>query len=91
MVLLQTPPAKPHEDRNDLVQTAASLKEIKNIDLTLLVDSDVIKSISVVRDLGVLLGQELSLKQHICKVTRIYLFLPATYTRSRHHAPLGFR
>ena len=40
-----------------------------NTDLTLHVGSDVIKPISVVRDLGVLLDQELSMKQHISKVT----------------------
>ena len=45
-----------------------------NTDLTLHVDSDVIKPVSVVRDLGVLLDQVdrglcLSMKQHISKVT----------------------
>ena len=49
--------------------TAASLRKIMNTDLTLHVGSDVIKPVSVVRDLGVLLDQELSMKQHISKVT----------------------
>ena len=38
-----------------------------NTGRTLHVDSDVIKPVSVVRDLGVLLDQELSMKQHISK------------------------
>jgi len=29
----EAPSAKPHEDRNDLFETATSLKKIKNIDL----------------------------------------------------------
>jgi hypothetical protein len=49
--------------------TVASLRKIKNIDLVLHVGSDVIKPVSVVRDLGVLLDQELSMKPHISKVT----------------------
>jgi len=38
-------------------------------DLALHVGSDVVKPVNVVRDLGVILDQELSMKQHINKVT----------------------
>jgi len=58
--------------------TATSLQKIKNIDLTLRVSSDVIKLMSVVLDLGVLLDQELSMKQHIRKVTSS-LLVPTSY------------
>ena len=40
-----------------------------NTDLTLHVGSDVIKPVSVVRDLGILLEKELPIQQHISKVT----------------------
>jgi hypothetical protein len=53
--------------------TAASLREIKNIDLTLLVGGDVIKPVSVVCDLGVLLDQKLSKKQHITQQGDLYV------------------
>ena len=49
--------------------TAANLRKIKSTDLALHVGSDVIKLVNVVRDLGVILDQELSMKQHINKVT----------------------
>ena len=49
--------------------TAASLRKIKSMDLALHVGSDVIKPDNVARDLGVTLDQELSMKQHINKVT----------------------
>ena len=39
------------------------------MNLELVVGSDVIKPVSVVRDLGVLFDQELSMKQHINKIT----------------------
>ena len=49
--------------------TAANLRKIKSMDLALHVGSDDIKPVNVVRDLGVILDQELSMKQHINKVT----------------------
>ena len=49
--------------------TAANLRKIKSTDLALHVGSDDIKPVNVVRDLGVLLDQELSMKQHINRVT----------------------
>jgi len=69
MVRLGTSPAKPHKHRNDLVRGGHQLKKINNTDLTLRVGSDVIKPIRVVRYLGVLLDQVISMKEHICKVT----------------------
>ena len=48
--------------------TAANLRKIKSTDLALHVGSDDIKPVNVVRDLGVILDQELSMKQHINKV-----------------------
>jgi len=86
MVRLQTPPAKTHE--RIWFGTAAILKHIKNIDLTLHGGNDVIKPISVGCDLGV--------PGTIHETTHLqgdqYLFLPSTkieasltYTRSRHH------
>jgi len=44
------------------------------MDLALHVGSDVIKPVNVVRDLGVSLDQELSMKQQINKLTRNYFF-----------------
>lgn len=49
--------------------TVANLRKIKSMDLALHVGSDVIKPVNVVRDLGVILDQELSMEQHINKVT----------------------
>lgn len=49
--------------------TATNLRKIKNMDLALRVGSNVVKPVNVVRDLGVILDQELSMKQHINKVT----------------------
>jgi len=50
------------------------LRKIKSLDLALHVGSDVIKPVSVVRDLGVSLDQELPMKQHTNKVTRNCFF-----------------
>ena len=54
--------------------TAANLKKIKSMDLALHVCSDVIKPANVVRDLGVILDQESSVKQHSNKVTSHWSF-----------------
>jgi Reverse transcriptase (RNA-dependent DNA polymerase) len=54
--------------------TPATLKKIKDSDLALRVGCDVIKPVDVVRDLGVLLDQELSMKQHVNKVASICFF-----------------
>ena len=44
------------------------MRGIKSTDLALHVGSDVIKLVNVVRDLGVILDQESSMKQHINKL-----------------------
>jgi len=84
------PPAKHHEDWNDLVRYGHQLKDNQNIYLMLRISSDVIKPIGAVRDLGVLLDQELSIKQHICKVTSTCFYqlrrLKQVGSR-RHHQP----
>ena len=49
--------------------TTASLKKLKSANLTVRVGNDVIQPVNVARDLGVLLDEELSMKQHISKVT----------------------
>ena len=54
--------------------TAANLKKMKSTDLALHVGSDVIKPVNMVRDLSVILDQELSMKQHINKVTSSCFF-----------------
>jgi len=54
--------------------TPATLKKIKDSDLALRVGFDVIKPFDVVRDLGVLLDQELSMKQHVNKVASTCFF-----------------
>jgi len=51
-----------------------NLRKIKSFDLSLHVGSEVIKPVNVVCDLGVSLNQELSMKQHINKVTRNCFF-----------------
>ena len=45
--------------------TTTSLKKIKAVNLELVVGSDVIKPVSVVRDFGVLFDQELSMKSQV--------------------------
>ena len=52
----------------------ASLKKMENIDLTLHVGNDVIGSASSVRDLGVILDCELSMKKQISKFSSICYF-----------------
>ena len=47
----------------------ANLAKLKAADLSLSVGSESIRPVSVVRDLGVLLDAQLSMKQHINKVT----------------------
>jgi len=54
--------------------TKASLKKMENMDLALHVGNDVIKPTSVVRDLGVLLDSELSMKKHIAKIASVCFF-----------------
>ena len=54
--------------------TKTSLKKIEAVNLELVVGNDVIKPVSVVRDLGVLFDQELSMKQHINKITSTCFF-----------------
>jgi len=54
--------------------TKASLKKMENMDLALHVGNDVIKPTSVVRDLGVLLDSELSMKKHIAKVASVCFY-----------------
>ena len=44
---------------------------MERIDLSLRVGNETIKPVSVVRDLGVLLDEELTMKQHISKVARV--------------------
>jgi hypothetical protein len=52
------------------VESKTNLKKILDMDLAPRVGTDVIQPTKVVRDLGVLLDQELTTKQHISKVTR---------------------
>ena len=49
--------------------TRHALQKTAMADLTLEIGDDVVQPASVVRDLGVLLDQELTLKQHVAKVT----------------------
>ena len=54
--------------------TKANLKKMENTNLTLHVGNDVIDSVSSVRDLGVLLDNELSMKTHISKKASVCYF-----------------
>ena len=54
--------------------TKHSLKKMENMDLSLHVRNDVIEPVSVVRDLGVLLDNDLSLKKHVSKVASVCYF-----------------
>ena len=56
------------------IGSRANLKKIEDADLALHVGSDVIQPVSVVRVLGVLLDQELSMKQHVNKVASACFF-----------------
>ena len=50
------------------------LNQIASADLSLTVDNDVIKPVSMVRDLGVYLDSELTMKQHVHHVVRSCFF-----------------
>ena len=52
----------------------ANLKKMADLDLNLYIGADVIKPVSVVRDLGVFLDSELSMRHHINTVVRSCLF-----------------
>jgi Reverse transcriptase (RNA-dependent DNA polymerase) len=54
--------------------TKANLRKMENMNYTLHVDNDVIDSVSSVRDLGVLLDNELSVKTHISKTASVCYF-----------------
>ena len=54
--------------------TTYSLKKMESLDLGLRVGNDIIEPASVVRDLGVLLDSELSLKKHISKIASVCYF-----------------
>jgi hypothetical protein len=49
--------------------SAANLKKLSTRNLTLSVDNDVISPVEVVRDLGVYLDAELTLKHHVNRIT----------------------
>ena len=52
----------------------ANLKKMADLDLNLYIGADVIKPVSVVRDLGVFLDSELSMRHHINTVVRCCFF-----------------
>ena len=52
----------------------ANLKKMDHLDLNLYIGADVIKPVSVVRDLGVFLDSELSMRHHINTVVRSCFF-----------------
>jgi hypothetical protein len=54
--------------------TTGTLKKIRDSDLTLRVGSDVIEPANVLRDLGLLLDQELSMKHYVNKVATSCFF-----------------
>ena len=54
--------------------SAANLKKLSTRNLTLSVDNDVISPVEVVRDLGVYLDAELTLKHHVNRVTSSCFF-----------------
>ena len=69
MVCLQVKPAK-----TEVLWfgTAANLRKICGVDLALAIGYVVIKPVNIVRDLGMLLDQELFIKQHIATRRREY-------------------
>ena len=50
------------------IGTRQRLQQLSGVDITLMVGSDVIKPVHVVRDLGVHIDDELTMKQHVGKV-----------------------
>jgi len=62
--------------KTELIRFGAtsSLQKIRNVSLVLNVGSDVSRPVSVVQDLGVLLDQELSMKQRIITITSLCFF-----------------
>jgi hypothetical protein len=50
--------------------TSANLAKLNNDDMQLHLDNDVIEPVTIIRDLGVYLDNELSMKQHIARVAR---------------------
>jgi len=57
-------------DKSELIWFGSRqiLEKVSGSDLTLQLDSDILKPVDVVRDLGVLLDTELSMKQHITRI-----------------------
>ena len=53
----------------------ANLKKIADLDLNLYIGADVIKPVSVVRDLGVFLDSELSMRHHVNTVVPVVFFI----------------
>jgi len=51
-----------------------NINKLSNTDLTVTVGSDVIQPVSVVRDLGVYLDSELTMKEHVRRITRSCFF-----------------
>ena len=58
-------------DKTDLAWfgTQSALNKVAGKELSIAVDSTIIKPASTVRDLGILLDSELTLKQHISKIS----------------------
>ena len=52
----------------------ASLKRLQSTDISLHVGAVAIKLRSIVRDIGMLLDSELSMRQHIGKLTGLYYY-----------------
>ena len=50
--------------------TSANLAKLNTDDTQLHCDTDVIEPVTVIQDMGVYLDNELSMKQHIARVTR---------------------
>ena len=63
----------------------ANLKKMADLDLNLYIGADVIKPVSVVRDLGVFLDSELSMHHHINTVVRSLFFSSSASKISSTH------
>ena len=66
-------------------ESKANLKKMADLDLNLYIGADVIKPVSVVRDLGVFLDSELSMRHHINTVIRSCFFSSSASKISSTH------
>ena len=73
MALREAAPANPSNSEIIWFGTRTTLKRLENTNHSLHVGTDTVTPSNVVRDLGVLLGSELAMRQHISEIVGVCL------------------